>query len=442
MTVKHAKRVGDGVGSVMLVAILVLLLLGVSRSEALPVSPPPTPAIGSPCSTSGTRGFPPVLCNNGSELDGELTLELVCVIFDEGDPDVDIPNRGTCQPRSLDRPPTPMQSRDNDTRQDNDISPPRILLTEIGSPMNVRFSGSFIELFNPLQQSIDLAEYGFIIGKISTSGDSITSDTKSSDNTMNTVLKYDGYTVTSRALKGTIEPMTAFILCTNKRSFNREHGIVPINNNNDENETSRRRCDYRIGDIANVIGNDIIVLTAEPGDDNTVDNERLRTASNSTKNPTNGVNDKNTPSSSSAIVDIFGGNVYLKPAMPLALPLPFSSMISEQQFWPPLVYGRAERVSFKPISSTHRTKNGMDLRNSNVDDNAAIFMFDAREWQICSLLNMKSQLIAIDNNPHPVIDVLRQRLGLSPPFESCPKRALVAPHDFDPGSWHWSSNSD
>ncbi len=57
---------------------------------------------GEECTTSGSRGFPAIPCEEG----------LVCDIHDEGAPHVDLPNRGTCEePLTCDYPYTLCKNR-------------------------------------------------------------------------------------------------------------------------------------------------------------------------------------------------------------------------------------------------------------------------------------------------------------------------------------------
>mmetsp|Transcript_3699 Transcript_3699/g.11646 ORF Transcript_3699/g.11646 Transcript_3699/m.11646 type:complete len:179 (-) Transcript_3699:68-604(-) len=61
---------------------------GTCVPEAAASKAPAALGLGAECTTSGTRGFPPVPCAEGLE----------CRITDKGHPEVDMPNRGTCQP--------------------------------------------------------------------------------------------------------------------------------------------------------------------------------------------------------------------------------------------------------------------------------------------------------------------------------------------------------
>jgi len=449
-----------------------------SSSPSPLVDPVPKPlnrnsiGIGSPCSTSGTRGFPPVPCSSGPN----DSTELECVIFDEGAPEVDLPNRGTCQPVQ------------RDTSSSAASAPPRLLLTEIGSPLNVRLSGSFIEIFNPNEEPVDLAEHGFAIGKISphASSDStpfLRSSTQDKNRSSSAIeiLDYNGNTITTKALKGTIEPMSTFIVCTNKRSYNRVHGVAGAeyksstsSRSRSSNSTSvtaieeedgktnkdpllsskqRKRCDYRVGAIADVMGNDIVVLTAEtivpsppPKEKNISDTSDDSDGTLDILRTTTSIS---TPDSLTSIIDIFGGNVYMKPARPHALPMPFVDtppLSSMQTYWAPLLYGRAERVSYK---KTHATGNSSDTTRSTTNtsetfslDSDVLFRFDASEWHICSLIDTRFGVIQIDNNPDPVAQILREMLNIDDVDDtrnslSCPERAMVAPDDYDPGTWRF-----
>ena len=115
-------RESGGVVFVYLMIVLVALCVNGNGVHAVNV--------GDACSTSGTRGFPPQLCGDFLE----------CVIFDEGRPAVDIPNRGICQVKPTGR----------------------LLMTEIASPVNVFASASFVEITNIGDADINLREYALI----------------------------------------------------------------------------------------------------------------------------------------------------------------------------------------------------------------------------------------------------------------------------------------
>lgn len=430
--------------AVALLAASVLAALGGASAQA----------VGAPCSTSGTRGFPANLCGP----DGGESEELECVIFDEGMPEVDLPNRGICQLRDSAK---------------GGSNKGRVILSEIASPLNVRPSGSFIELFNPTDTEVDLGEEGYKILKMVFGA--------SPQDSMPPSVALEGRQderIISKELKGVVKARSAFVLCAGyKGQFDRAHGItIGKKSNLRVIDQTKQRCDFWVGEIANVMWDDAVILMKSSGQPGrvrapcvcqeiyapvcaTTSQGELITYSNEChakcdlgdrlaglrmgecpapdgsdvlravpdakpESAVPGADEISGGEATDAVVDVYGGNVYLRPAsdtIPGAtqqpVPIPYMSW---QHPWPEMLYGRAERVRFDP-AGIPPSIGGTDA----FDLSSILALFDASQWRICSLLDATGAVIEVDNGGAVASEQQKK----------CENRALVAPGDFDPGRW-------
>lgn len=320
--------------------------------------------VGDECSTSGTRGFPPKLCGD----------ELECVIFDEGQPAVDIPNRGLCQLKPVGR----------------------LLLTEIASPLNIFGSASFLEVSNVGDADVRLREYSLVKVEKRRGDERVLRVPLVDDDTDDNLIVRVG---------------ESFIICESKASFD-----VAFN--------GTAACMIEAGRAANVVGDDIVMLTIHAATPSSASDPEVRASSvrAPSDDPIEGGGAR--PSQLELVVDVYGGNIFMRPAHDGGSNLPTTiPFLRWQTVWPPMLYGRAVRVRRPPPPPSQYLST-----NSLFNLGALVAFFNADEWRICSLLSDGGNVIDVDNDG--ASDFARF-------MTVCPMRALVAPNDYDPKEWSY-----
>lgn len=327
--------------------------------------------VGDACSTSGTRGFPPQLCGDFLE----------CVIFDEGRPAVDIPNRGICQ----------MKPRG------------RLIVTEIASPVNVFGSASFVEISNVGDADINLREYALVKverrrGIERTLRAPLYAASSSSSSSMT---DGDNYDDDDRVRAG-----ESIVICESKSAFDATFNGTAV-------------CTVEAGPVANVFGDDMVLLTVHA---TPTDTSPAEVRASSLRSNDDVVDDASTRASLELVVDVYGGNVFMRPAQDGSRNTPVAiSFLNWQTYWPPMLYGRAVRVRLPPPLPPPLLS-----MSSAFNVGSLVAIFNADDWNICSLFGDGGSVIDIDNAGS----------GSAARFMNvCPMRALVAPDDFDPSTW-------
>ena len=187
-------------------------------------------------------------------------------------------------------------------------------------------------------------------------------------------------------------------------------------------------CTVEAGRVASVVGDDMALLTvrATPSESSTLE---VHTSSLRSSADANDAEEKSTRASLELVVDVYGGNVFMRPAhdggrnTPVAIPY-----LSWQAYWPPMLYGRAVRVRVPPpLPPT------LLATSSVFNVGSLVAIFNADDWSICSLFSDGGSVIDIDNagsgSGAKVMSV-------------CPMRALIAPDDFDPSIWDATRTRD
>jgi len=160
-----------------------------------------------------------------------------------------------------------------------------IIMTEIGNPYvyNSDLSANFVELFNPTSKPVNLKKEKFSLIRF-----------PQREMNLGNLPSVSGI-----ALKGIIEPMSTFVLCAEYKGFNKffkkmEEQSQDTYTSSELPESEKISCQFKIGDVADVIGSDSLILMK-----------------------------------GNSIVDIYGG---------------VRAAEDESSSWPKLLYGRSERL--------------------------------------------------------------------------------------------------
>ena len=179
-------------------------------------------------------------------------------------------------------------------------------------------------------------------------------------------------------------------------------------------------CTVEAGPVANVFGDDMVLLTVHATPTETSPAE-VR-ASSLRSSADEDVVEDSTRASLELVVDVYGGNVFMRPAQDGSRNTPVAiSFLNWQTYWPPMLYGRAVRVRLPPPLPPPLLS-----MSSVFNVGSLVAIFNADDWSICSLFGDGGGVIDIDNAGS----------GSAARFMNvCPMRALVAPDDYDPSTW-------